>query len=120
MTNHQPHREEFRVDGEELLAKVKELIKQGNIRRITIKNKEGRILIEVPLTYGVAGVAALALFAPVLAAVGAVAALVTECSIIVEREESASPSEHATESAAGPHTAAGSDAPTNPASEPKS
>jgi hypothetical protein len=81
------HREEFRVDGEHLLAKVKELIKQGNIRRIIIKSKEGKSLIELPLTVGVAGVAALAVLAPALAAVGAVAALVTECSIIVEREE---------------------------------
>jgi len=80
-------REEFRVDGEDLLKKVKELVAQGNIRRIIIKNKDGKTLVELPLTAGVAGVAALAVFAPVLAAVGAIAALVTECSIIVEREE---------------------------------
>jgi hypothetical protein len=79
--------EEFRVNGEDLLKKVKELVSQGNIRRIIIKNKDGKTLIELPLTAGVAGVAALAVFAPVLAAVGAIAALVTECSIIVERDE---------------------------------
>jgi hypothetical protein len=83
----QTHREEFRVDGEQLLAKVKELIAQGNVRRITIKSKEGKSLVELPLTMGVVGVAAAAVLAPTLAAVGALAALVTECSIIVEREE---------------------------------
>lgn len=78
--------EEFRVDGEQLLAKVRELVRQGNIRRITIKTKEGKSLLELPLTAGLAGAAALAVFAPVLAAVGAIAALVTECSVVVERE----------------------------------
>ena len=79
--------EEFRVDGEQLLAKIKELVRQGNIHRIIIKSKEGKSLLELPLTAGVTGAAALALFAPVLAAVGAIAALVTECSVVVEREE---------------------------------
>jgi len=74
--------EEFSVNGEELLKKVKQLINEGNIRRITIKNKDGRSLIEIPLTIGVVG----AVLVPALAAVGAIAALVTECSIIVERE----------------------------------
>jgi Domain of unknown function (DUF4342) len=83
------HQEEFRLNGEQLLAKVKELINQGNVRRIIVKNKDGKTLIEVPLTYGVAGAAALALFAPALAAIGAVAALVTECSLIVERDDAA-------------------------------
>lgn len=75
-------KEEFRVDGEELLRKVKELINEGNIRRITIKNKDGKTIMELPLTIGVVG----AVLAPVLAAVGAIAALVTECTVIVERE----------------------------------
>jgi hypothetical protein len=73
--------EEFKVKGEELLAKVKELIREGNIRRIIIDNEEGRTLIEIPMTIGVVG----ALLLPVLAAVGAVAALVTNCTIRVER-----------------------------------
>ena len=73
--------EEFKVNGEELLGKVKNLINEGNVRRIIIKNKEGKRLIEVPLTIGVVG----AVLAPVLAAVGAIAALVTECTIVVER-----------------------------------
>ena len=81
-----PRQEEFRVNGEELLAKVKQLIAEGNVRRIIIKNKEGKTLIELPLTIGVVGVTAAALLAPVLAAVGAIAALVTECSVVVERE----------------------------------
>lgn len=75
--------EEFTVNGEELLAKVKSLIKEGNIRRIIIKDVDGKILVELPVTIGVVG----ALFAPVLAAVGAIAALVTKCTIVVERRD---------------------------------
>ena len=73
--------EDLRVEGEELLAKVKELVHQGNVRRIIIKNNEGRVLMEIPLTLGVAG----AVLLPTLAAVGAIAALVTELSITIER-----------------------------------
>jgi len=75
--------EEFQVKGEELLAKVKELIHEGNVRRIIIDNEEGRTLIRIPLTIGVVG----ALIAPWLAAVGAIAAMVTSCTIRVERRE---------------------------------
>jgi len=75
--------EEFKVNGEELLKKVKSLVQEGNIRRITIQNKDGKSLIEIPLTVGVIGV----VLAPTLAAVGAIAALVTECTITVEREK---------------------------------
>ncbi|MCL2869506.1 DUF4342 domain-containing protein [Candidatus Saccharibacteria bacterium] len=74
--------EEFRVNGEELLGKVKELIKAGNVRKIIIKDKTGKELIVIPVTAGVV----LAVLAPVLAAVGAIAALVTECTIVVEKE----------------------------------
>ncbi len=74
--------ETFTVRGEELLQKVKEVIKEGNVRKITIKDKNGKTLVAVPLTLGVVG----AVLAPVLAAVGAIAALVTECSITVERK----------------------------------
>jgi hypothetical protein len=74
-------REKFRVAGENLLGKVKELIREGNVRRITIKNDEDKTLIEIPLTFGVVGAAIF----PVWAAVGAIAALVTDCSIEVER-----------------------------------
>lgn len=74
--------ETFELKGEDLVKKFKELIHEGNVRRIIIKDKTGKTLIEFPLTIGVVG----ALIAPVLAAVGAVAALVSECSITVERE----------------------------------
>ena len=80
--------EEFRVKGEELIAKIKTLIHEGNIRRIIIKDKDGKILIEFPLTFGVVGL----VLTPTLAAVGAIAALVTEATIVVEKE-SISPSE---------------------------
>jgi hypothetical protein len=73
--------EEFHVNGEELLGKIKSLVHEGNIRRIIIKDKEGKILIEFPLTIGVVGL----VLAPTLAAVGAIAALVTEATIVVEK-----------------------------------
>ena len=75
--------EEFKVNGEDLLKKVKEIIKEGNVRRLTVRDKEGKDLVVIPLTIGVVGIA----LAPVLAAVGAIAALVTECTIVVERED---------------------------------
>ncbi len=75
--------EEFRITGEELIAKVKELVKEGNIRRIVIKNEEGETLIEVPVTIGVIG----ALLLPVWAAIGALAAVATNCTIVVERRD---------------------------------
>jgi hypothetical protein len=71
----------FKVKGEELLKQVKSLIKQGNIRQITILDRKSHPIVVIPLTLGVVG----ALLAPPLAAVGAVAALVTECTIKVER-----------------------------------
>jgi len=74
--------EEFKVSGEQLLAKVKEIIKEGNARAVTIKDKNGNVILSIPLTFGVIG----AVLAPMLAAVGAVAALVTECTIAVERK----------------------------------
>jgi hypothetical protein len=73
----------FITTGENLLKKVKELIDEGNVRRITITEKSGKELMSFPLTIGVVG----AVFAPVLAAVGALAALIGECTITVEREE---------------------------------
>lgn len=79
-------KEEFKVDGSELLKKVKEVIKAGNARRIIIKHK-GKTLLEVPLTVGAVGVGALTIFAPVLVAVGALAGIVTRCTLIVEKVE---------------------------------
>ncbi|MEO6860883.1 MAG: DUF4342 domain-containing protein [Microcoleus sp.] len=79
--------EELKINGEDLVTKVKELIHEGNIRRIIIKNEEGRILVEVPLTVGVVGgVLGAALF-PVIAAVGAIGALVAQMTIIIERTD---------------------------------
>ena len=75
------HTEEFHVNGEQLIAKIKELIHEGNIRRIIIKDKDGKILIEFPLTFGVVG----AVLAPTLAAVGAIAALIGEATVVVEK-----------------------------------
>lgn len=75
------HVEEFRVSGEAVLSKVKELVREGNVRRITIKNEEGRTLIEIPLTIGVIGTVLL----PVWAAIGAIAALAANLTLAVER-----------------------------------
>jgi len=74
--------ETFEVTGDSLLKKVKELINEGNIRKITIKNKDKKTIFIIPLTFGVVG----AVLTPVLAAIGAIAAILTECSITVERE----------------------------------
>jgi len=75
-------KESFSIHGENLLKKIKELIEEGNVRKITITDKSGRELMSFPLTFGVVGV----LVAPVLAAIGAIAALIGECTITVERE----------------------------------
>jgi hypothetical protein len=77
--------EEIKTTGEQLLTKVKELVHEGTVRRIIVKNEEGKTLIEIPLTLGVVG----ALLLPVAAALGAIAALVTDCTIVVERVEDA-------------------------------
>lgn len=74
-------KEEFKLNGGEIIDKIKELIHEGNIRRIIIKNESGDTIIEIPLTLGVVGAA----LAPVLAAVGAIAALVTKMTIVVEK-----------------------------------
>jgi hypothetical protein len=73
---------EFRVRGEHLVSRVREIIHEGNVRRITIKNDEGRTLLEIPLTIGVVG----AVLAPVWAALGALAALAADLRIVVEKK----------------------------------
>ena len=83
MNENRTHTEEFHVNGEQLLAKIKELIHAGNIRRIIIKDKDGKTVMEIPLTIGVVGV----VLAPTLAAVGAIAALVGEATVVVEKIE---------------------------------
>lgn len=82
--------EEFRVDGDALVAKIKEIIHQGNVRRIIIKNELNEVLIEVPLTIGVVG----AIFLPVWAAIGAIAALAAKLTIVVERIKDQPPSDN--------------------------
>jgi hypothetical protein len=76
--------EEFQVKGDEIVAKIKELLHEGNIRRVIIKNEDGRTLIDIPLTIGVVG----ALLVPQLAAIGAIAALVAHGTVVVEKTES--------------------------------
>jgi len=78
-----PTTEEHKVKGEGLVAKVKEIIHEGNVRRIVIRNDDGKDLIEIPLSIGVVGT----LLLPAWAAIGAIAALVTNCTILVERED---------------------------------
>jgi hypothetical protein len=73
--------EEVSISGEKLVSTVKEIIRQGNVRRIGVRNRDGETLFEIPLTLGVVG----ALLLPTAAALGAIAALVTECTIVVER-----------------------------------
>jgi hypothetical protein len=74
--------EEFKVSGKDLKEKVKELIKEGNARRIIIKNEKGDSVLEIPVTLGAVG----AILAPALAAVGAIAALLTNCTIVVVKK----------------------------------
>ena len=76
-------KEEFRVKGEELVEKLKQLIHEGNVRRLIIKDEDGRVYLEIPVTFGVIG----AIFAPILAAAGAVAAMVANLKIEVVRDE---------------------------------
>jgi len=76
-------REEFSVSPDNLIEKVKELLHEGNVTRIIVKDEKGSVLLEIPATVGVIG----AVLAPWLAALGVIAALVTNCRIVVERRE---------------------------------
>ena len=80
--------EEFKVDGEALISKVKEILHEGNVRRIIIKDDKGHTYIEIPLTIGVVG----AILQPVWAAIGAIAALAVNFTIVVEKDEEVKPS----------------------------
>jgi hypothetical protein len=82
MTESTSRSEEFQFSGDTLLAKVKEIVHEGNVRRVILKNEDGRVLIDIPLTVGVVGT----LIAPQLAAIGAFAALVMKGSIVIEKE----------------------------------
>lgn len=83
MSEEKVRTEEFQVNGDALVGKIKEVLHEGNIRRIVIKNEEGRTLIDIPLTLGVVG----ALVVPQLAAIGAIAALLTHGTVVVEKVE---------------------------------
>jgi len=83
MSEEKVRTEEFQVDGDQLVAKIKELLHEGNVRRISIRNEEGRTLLDLPLTVGVVG----ALLLPQLAALGAIAALLTNATIVIEKVE---------------------------------
>ena len=83
MSEETTHTEEFEVKSEEILKTIKELVREGNIRRVVIKNEDGRSLIDIPLSVGVVG----ALLAPQLAAVGAIAALISHATLVVEKVE---------------------------------
>jgi hypothetical protein len=83
MVNEKVRTEEFEVSGDMLLTRIKELVHEGNIRRIIIKNEAGKTLIDIPLTIGIVG----ALLVPQLAAIGAIAALITKGTIVIERVE---------------------------------
>ena len=82
MTESTSRSEEFQFSGDTLLSKIKEIIHEGNVRRVILKNEDGRVLIDIPLTVGVVGT----LIAPQLAAIGAIAALVLKGSIVIEKE----------------------------------
>lgn len=82
--NEKSNQEYFKVSGDDLLSKVKEIIKEGNATRIIIKNEKDETILEFPLTVGAIGV----VLAPIFAAVGTLAALATHCTIIVEKRNS--------------------------------
>jgi len=76
-------KEEFTISGDKIVEKVKEVINEGSARRIIVKNEKEEVVAEFPLTAGAVGV----LIAPALAALGAIAALLTKCTLVVERKE---------------------------------
>lgn len=79
--------EEFKVNGDDVIGTIKRIVAAGNARKIIIKNESGESLVEFPLTIGAVG----ALIAPMLAAIGAIAALVTKCTIVVEKRDDSKP-----------------------------
>jgi hypothetical protein len=85
MTDDNVHTEEFRVEGEKLVQEVKNIIHEGNVRRVIVKNERGETLLEIPLTFGVVG----AVLLPVWVALGAIAALAANYTIVVERNDPA-------------------------------
>jgi hypothetical protein len=103
--------EELNATGDELVARVRELVEEGNVRRVIIAGPEGNTLLEIPLTLGLVGGVVGTLLAPQVAALGALAALVTRCTLTIQREEPAPPPGSAEPTAALP---AEPEPPTNP------
>ncbi len=89
MSDQNVHTEEFKVNGEQVVATIKELVHEGNVRKIILKNEQGQTLIEIPLSVGVVG----AILLPVWAAIGAIAALAAHYTIVVEKVEGPKPPE---------------------------
>ena len=83
MAKERNRKEEYKITGDKVVEKIKELVKEGNVRRVILKNEKGKTLVEFPLTVGVVGVALL----PVWAAIGTIAALVANLTIVVEKTE---------------------------------
>ncbi len=79
--NEEKKKEEYKVSGEELMEKIKAIIREGNARKVTIKDKDDKEILSFPLTVGVVGIA----LAPIFAAVATITALATECTIVIER-----------------------------------
>lgn len=77
--------EQYQLTGDDVISKIKQIVHEGNVRRVLIRNAEGHVIVEFPLTVGVVGAA----LAPMWAAVGAIVALVTDCTIEIERREQA-------------------------------
>ncbi len=75
--------QEFKVEGKKVVTKIKELIKEGNVRKITVKDSKGKVILSLPVTAGVIG----AVLLPPLVVIGGIAALLTECTITVQREK---------------------------------
>lgn len=82
MSEDQHTTEEFHLKGDDVVAKIKELVREGNVCRVIVANAEGKVLVEIPVTIGVVGV----LLVPTLAAIGALAAVLTDCTIKVVRD----------------------------------
>jgi len=93
--------EEVKVASNQVVDRVRGLIEEGNVRRVLIK-KDGKTLLEVPMTVGVGGAAAIVLLNPVIAAVGALAALVTDITLVVERDDAAAAQQSADAKASAP------------------
>lgn len=75
--------EEIKVEGKKVVSRIKSLIKEGNVRKITVKDNKGKTILSLPVTAGVVG----AILLPPLVVIGAIAALLTECTITVQREK---------------------------------